>query len=66
MSLVNAKIRKPETERFYNTVREEFELMSSKKKFGARVYTNDYIFAYLANKHFKAPKTIENIVFNRV
>jgi hypothetical protein len=39
--------------------------MSAVKAFGVQKYTTDFILATLAQKFYKSPKTIENIVFNR-
>lgn len=57
---------KPNTERFYQDVREEAARMRNVKKLGVQFYSNDYIKAYLAEKFYRSAKTIENILFHRV
>ena len=55
-----------ETNRFYEDLKRDFIKFSSVKEFGVQKYTTDWILAKLGNKYYKSPKTIENIVFNRV
>lgn len=66
MGNINAKF-KDTTEAFYAKVREDYaKMISVKSKKGNQVFEQDYIFEQLAEKYFRSPKTIENIVFNRV
>lgn len=58
--------KKPSTQRLYEDVRREYLVWLNKRKNGVRVYSDEYIFAVVAEKFYKSPKTIENIVFNRV
>lgn len=58
--------RKETTTRFYNSVRNEYGKLVSIKERGVPVYTQDYILMKLADRFFRSPKTIENIIFNRV
>lgn len=46
-------------------IRKDFDTMSNKRQHGVKVYTKDIILARLGMKYFLAPKTIEDIVFNR-
>lgn len=57
---------KPSTERFYHDVRSEYKRLSEVKRKGVQFYHRDYIMAYLAEKFYRSPKTIENILFHRV
>lgn len=54
------------TQKFYDTVREEYHKLKGKKKYGVTVYTTEYVMHELANKFFRSPATISNIVFHRV
>lgn len=53
--------RKPHTERFYQDVRTAYKALSDKKK-----YSVEYMIDQVAEKFYRSPKTIENIVFERV
>lgn len=57
---------KPTTRLFYEEIRKKYWAMRSTTKNGVRIYTDEYIISVLAQRYFRAPKTIENIVFNRV
>lgn len=54
------------TEQLYQDIKRDFSKFSNIKEFGVQKYTNDWILGKLGFKYYKAPKTIENIVFNRV
>ena len=54
-----------QTQRLHQDIKREFDRMSSDKALGVQKYTTDFILATLAQKFYKSPKTIENIVFNR-
>lgn len=54
------------TDKLYHDIKSDFSKFSSMKEFGVQKYTNDWILGKLGAKYYKAPKTIENIVFNRV
>ena len=58
-------VEKETTNRLYANIRKEFTKLSNIREFGAKKYSDQYIFAKLANQFYKSPKTIENIVFNR-
>ncbi|MDY3317787.1 hypothetical protein D1Z98_11265 [Riemerella anatipestifer] len=58
--------KRPQTEQFYEAVRKEYRRLSDITEYGKPKYTTERILAELACKFFKAEKTIENIVFNRV
>lgn len=54
------------TDKLYQDIKRDFSKFSAVKEFGVQKYTNDWILAKLGNKYYKSPKTVENIVFNRV
>lgn len=56
---------KQTTIRLHADVRKEFERMSNIREFGVRKFTIPYILNHLAQRFYKSPKTIENIVFDR-
>lgn len=53
------------TEKLYQDIKQDFTKLCNVKEFGVQKYTNDWILAKLGDKYYKAPKTIENIVFSR-
>lgn len=57
---------RPQTINLYQAIRSEFERLSNIKEFGVTKYSTDWMLHYVAHKYFKSPKTVENIVFNRV
>lgn len=59
-------ILKIDTERLYKDIKKDFTMLSSVKEFGVKKFSLEYVLAKVANKYYKSPKTIENIVFNRV
>lgn len=60
------KTKKERTNKMYQDVRQEYKKMSDIKCHGVSKYSHDYIVVVLANRFYKSPKTIENIIFNRV
>ena len=67
--ITNASItddRKTRTQRFYDAIKSEYLKLRNVKKEGVRLYSDEYILQTVGNKFFRSPKTIENIVFNRV
>lgn len=56
---------KQSTIRLHDDIRKEFQKMSDIKEYGVPKYTSAYIMNVIADKFYKSPKTIENIVFNR-
>ena len=56
---------KATTIRLHNDIKKEFYRMSAIKEYGVQKFSIDYILNEIANKFYKSPKTIENIVFNR-
>lgn len=58
--------KRPKTLKFYACVRAEYSRLAKIKKHGKQKYTHECVIAELAEKFFKAERTIENIVFNRV
>lgn len=57
---------KPDTERMYEDVRKEYKTLSEIKEYGVQKHTFHWIVQRIAEKFYKSPKTIENIIFNRV
>jgi len=58
--------RKSRTRAFYEDVKREYLRLRNIKKNGVRLYSDEYILHKVAEKFYRSPKTIENIVFNRV
>lgn len=56
---------KKQTLRLYADVKRDFARLSEVKEFGVQKHTNAWILAYLGEKYYRSPKTIENIVFGR-
>jgi hypothetical protein len=57
---------KPNTIRLHQDIKKEFDKMSNIREFGVQKYSTDYILNCIAAKYYRAAKTVENIVFNRV
>lgn len=60
------RVRKPETTRFYADIKLEYKRLSSIKKDGIKLYSEEYIIASLSNKFYRSSRTIENILYNRI
>lgn len=59
--------RKKTTQAFYQAIRKDYmEMRKEDDKYGVRKYSDAYIFEVLAEKYFRSPKTIENIVYHRI
>lgn len=58
--------KKTTTLKFYQDVREAYLKWSERREGGKKIYTDEYIFMKLAERFYRSPKTIENIVFHRV
>lgn len=58
--------RKIVTEQFYAAIRTKYKSLREVKKHGVRLYSDEYIFAELGRLFYRSPRTIENILFNRV
>lgn len=54
------------TDRLYHDIKQDFDKFSNVKEFGVQKYSMAWVLAKIADKYYKSPKTIENIVFNRV
>lgn len=63
---IEQSAKKQRTLAFYDAVKEEYRRLRSVQKLGVRLYSDEYIMAELSKKFFRAPRTIENILFNRV
>lgn len=57
---------KPDTLRMYEDIRKAYHKLMGVKKRGVRLYNESYVLAEVAYMFYKSPKTIENIVYNRV
>lgn len=67
MGVVHAAPNKKElTQKFYSDVQKEYKRLKGKKKMGIPFYSEAYILALLAEKFYRSPKTIENILYGRV
>ncbi len=53
------------TAKLYTDIKAEFEKLQAVKEFGVQKFSIEWIFRKLGEKFYKAPKTIENIVFSR-
>lgn len=54
------------TQKLYSDIKKDFDKLSSTRELGVKKFSNEFILAKLAEQYYKSPKTIENIVFNRV
>lgn len=61
-----AKTKKARTQEMYEDIRKKYKEMSDVKFHGVSKWSHDYIVIVIANNFYKSPKTIENIIFNRV
>jgi hypothetical protein len=66
MQAVTIKAKKDTTARFYGAIKADYRKLKEVRKKGAQLYSDKYILAELAEKYFRQPSTIENILFNRV
>ncbi|SHG33191.1 hypothetical protein [Flavobacterium johnsoniae] len=57
---------KQNTVRLHQDIKREFEKMSNIREFGVKKYSTEYVLKVVAKKYYRAVKTVENIVFNRV
>ncbi|GIZ09999.1 hypothetical protein [Flavobacterium sp. UMI-01] len=57
---------KPNTVRLHQDIKKEFDKMSNIREYGVQKYSTDYILHAIAQKYYRAAKTVENIVFGRV
>jgi hypothetical protein len=53
------------TRQLYDAVRREFHKYSEMKENGVQKYSTEWIIMKVGEKFFRAPRTIENIVFHR-
>ena len=60
------KTKKDRTQQMYEDIRAKYRELCDVKSHGVQKYSHDYIVITLANKFYRSPKTIENIIFNRV
>lgn len=60
------KTKRDRTQLMYDDVRKKYKELSDVKVHGVSKYSHDYIVITIANNFYKSPKTIENIIFNRV
>lgn len=63
---MHVKTKKARTQEMYEDIRKKYKELSEIKSHGVQKYSHDYIVITLANKFYRSPKTIENIIFNRV
>jgi hypothetical protein len=60
------RLRRQSTDLLYLAIRKEYTRMRGIKRSGVSLYSQEWIIKEVAKKFFKSPKTIENIIFNRV
>lgn len=63
------KIKQPKrlsTQRHYEAIRAEYRRLSEITEYGKPKYAYERILTELSVRFFRAEKTIENIIFNRV
>ncbi len=54
------------TLKLHAEIKTEFNKMLNIRAKNAQKFTTEYIINSVAEKYFKSPKTVENIVFNRI
>jgi acetate kinase len=59
-------VTKETTKSLHKDIRQEYEKLNNIREFGVKKYSEKYILAKVAEKFYKSPKTIENIVYHRV
>lgn len=57
---------RPQTIKLHQDIKAEFNKLSNVREFGVQKHSIEWILNKVAEKFYKSPKTIENIVFNRV
>lgn len=57
---------KEQTQRQYQDIHKAYNKLVNIRVFGVQKYSNEYIFRKIAHDFYKSPKTIENIIFDRV
>jgi glycine betaine/choline ABC-type transport system substrate-binding protein len=63
---MEVKTKKERTNKMYDDVRQEYKKLSEIKLHGVTKFSHDYIVLVISNQFYRSPKTIENIIFNRV
>lgn len=58
--------KRPQTIKLHQDIKAEFNKLSNLREFGVQKHSVEWILNKVAEKFYKSPKTIENIVFNRV
>lgn len=66
MSDTTTNKRKPNTERLYKDIKAEFSRLNNIKKNGVKLYSHEYIVSCIAEKFYRSPATVQNILYNRV
>lgn len=59
-------IPRSRTDKKYADIKADYEKLISVKEFGVQKNSSDWVLNKIAEKYYMSPKTIENIVFNRV
>jgi hypothetical protein len=59
-------IKKETTLARHQEVKKEFEKLNGVRELGVKKYSEKYIYAKVGEKFYLSPKTVENIVWNRV
>lgn len=58
--------KKPNTLRLYADIKAEFTRLNNIKKNGVRLYSQEYIVSCIAEKFYRSPATVQNILYGRV
>lgn len=66
LQISNSSVKKDITRRLYRDIRLAYSELYNIKENDVRVYSHEYILAELSRRFYRSPKTIENIIFNRV
>ncbi len=57
-------IKRDATAKLHEDIKKEYHKLKGVKKFGVPMYTSEYITHALADKFYKSPRTIINIVYH--
>jgi hypothetical protein len=57
---------KETTNKFYEDIKTHYLKLISVKKDGIPVYSQEFVLHTVAKKFYRSPRTVENIVYNRL
>lgn len=58
--------KRPTTVKLHNAIREEYKRLISIKENGVCKYTSKWVINHIAEKYFRAPATVETIIYGKV